>query len=182
MKINKENSLLLIIDMQEKILPAMDKKEELLDNSLALLKGFQTLKIPIFSTVQYKKGLGDITPLLLSSLNDAEYAFIEKFEFSCMQNSSFVEELQKFERRKIFVIGIESHVCVEQTVIDLIEEDYHPIVVADCVSSRKPYDKKISLERMRDYGADITTYEAALFELLVTSKAAEFKAISNLIK
>ena len=182
MKINKDNSLLLVIDMQEKLLPAMDKKEELLENSAILLEGFQTLKIPVISTVQYKKGLGEITPLLLNLLNNSNSTSIEKFEFSCMKNEIFAEKLQTFDRRKIFVIGIESHICVEQTVLDLIDEDYHPIVIADCISSRNPYDKKIALKRMRDYGADITTYESALFELLVTSKAPEFKTISNFIK
>ncbi len=182
MKINKENAALLIIDMQEKILPAMTDVEELIDNCMRLVKGCQELNIPVISTVQYRKGLGDIIPQINLLLNGREPEPVEKFEFSCMQNDNFYDFISKLNRNKIIVVGIESHVCVQQTVLDLIHADYHPIVIADCIASRKHYDKRFALERMRDYGADITTHESVLFELLVTSKAPEFKEISNIIK
>ena len=180
--INKTNSALLIIDMQTKLIPAMHNNQLLLENSAKLLQAINILQVPVISTVQYKKGLGDTLPQLKSLLPNDEFQDIEKFEFSCVKNSTFFEKLQLLDRQKIFVIGAEAHVCVQQTVLDLMDEDYHPIVIADCISSRNQYDKTVAIERMSNYGADITTYEAAVFDLLKTSKADEFKAVSNIVK
>lgn len=182
MKINRHDVALLVIDMQEKILPAMTDEELLIDNTTRLVKGCKELQIPILTTIQYPKGLGKTVPQISNLLDNEGFHIIEKREFSCMENTDFIKILSELGRNKFIVAGIESHVCVQQTVLDLLDEDYHAIVMADCVASRTHYDKRIALERMRDYGADITTYESILFELLVTSKAPEFKEISYIVK
>jgi nicotinamidase-related amidase len=179
MKIKKENVALLVIDMQDKILQAINSKENLIKKCEIIIKGCQTLGIPIIATEQYKKGLGNTVSSIAELFNVNP---IEKFEFSCLENTEIKSKLESLGRRYIIVIGIEAHVCVQQTVLDLIDEDFKPIVVADCISSRNEYDKKFAIKRICDYGADVTTLEAILFEMLITSKAPEFKTISQLVK
>jgi nicotinamidase-related amidase len=180
MKIKKENTVLLVIDMQEKILSTLENCNEIVKNCEILVKGCQLLEIPIIVSEQYRKGLGptvsEIAELFIP-LNP-----IEKREFSCLENREIKAKIETLGRRNVIVAGIESHICVQQTVLDLMDEDFKPIVIADCVSSRKLIDKKFALKRLRDYGADITTYEAILFEMLVSSTVPEFKSISALVK
>ena len=180
MKIKKENTALLVIDMQKKLLPAIENSEELIENCKILIKGCKILDIPIIYTEQYRKGLGE-TSEAISELLD-EINPIEKFEFSCLENAEIKAKLESLGRRYVIVAGIEAHVCVQQTVLDLMDEDFKPIVIANCISSRKAIDKKFALKRLQDYGADVTTYEAILFELLVTSKSPAFKGISEIVK
>jgi nicotinamidase-related amidase len=179
MKIKKENTALLIIDMQEKLLPAIENLDELIKNCEILIKGCKILDIPIICTEQYRKGLGETNKIIAEQLSNIKP--IEKREFSCIENSEIKSKLETLGKRYIIVAGIEAHICVQQTVLDLMDEDFKPIVIANCISSRKAIDKKFALKRLRDYGADITTYEAILFEMLVTSTAAEFKQISQAI-
>ncbi len=182
MTFNRTNTALLVIDMQEKLIPAMYEAEALVDNTVKLISVLNILDIPIISTIQYSKGLGQTVAPIKTLLPKNDFQDIEKDEFSCVKNNIFFEKLDACSRQKILVVGIESHICVQQTVLDLMDEDFHPIVIADCVSSRKQYDKKFALKRMGAYGADITTYESAIFELIGTSKAKEFKEISKIIK
>jgi nicotinamidase-related amidase len=180
MKIKKENTALLIIDLQDKILQNIEEEKELIANCEILIKSCQVLEIPIIYSEQYRKGLGE-TNAKISELLD-KIQPIEKVEFSCLENSEIKKKLESLGKRNIIVAGIEAHICVQQTVLDLMDEDFKPIVVANCVASRREIDKKIALKRLRDFGADITTYEAILFELLVSAKNPAFKAISALIK
>jgi len=180
MKIKKENTALLVIDMQEKLLPAIENSDELIKNCEILIKGCKVLGIPIISTEHYPKGLGKTNQTIAANISNINP--IEKREFSCFENAEIKAKLEAIGKRYIIVAGIEAHICVQQTVLDLMDEDFKPIVIANCVSSRNSYDKKFALKRLRDYGADITTVEAILFEMLVTSTAPEFKAISELIK
>jgi len=179
MKIKKENVALLVIDMQERLLPAIENSEELIKNCEILIKGCKILGVPIILTEQYRKGLGETNKIIAEQLSNINP--IEKREFSCIENTEIKTKLEALGKRYIIVVGIEAHICVQQTVLDLMDEDFKPIVIANCISSRKAIDKKFALKRLRDYGADITTVEAILFEMLVTSTAAEFKQISQMI-
>ena len=158
----------------------MDQKEELLRRTSILLEGLSVLQIPLVITEQYPKGLGPtLEPI---SLLLHEEPVLEKIAFSCCGDAALADKLKSLERLTIIICGIEAHVCVLQTVVDLVEQGYRAVVVEDCISSRKPNDKKTAFHRMRREGAIITSYESILFELCRFSGTAEFKAISKLVK
>lgn len=180
MRIRKELSAGLVIDVQEKLFPHMDQSEELLRRTKILLEGLKVLQVPLVLTEQYPKGLGP-TLKPLSMLMDQEVV-LEKISFSCCGEEAFSDKLKSLGRPTIILCGIEAHVCVLQTVVDLLEEGYTVVVVEDCISSRNPEDKRIAVERMRSEGAIISTCESVLFELARVAGTDEFKAISRLVK
>ena len=179
-RLTKENCILIAIDYQEKLVPAMYEKEALIDKSARLIKGFGILGMPVIITEQYPKGLG----ATIAEIKDADpmAEIIEKNTFSAWDNEECVELVRKINRPNAVVVGIETHVCEQQTVLAMLEEGYNVYVAADCVSSRSAFDRDISIERMRSAGAVITTYESILFDILQWSKADEFKQISALVK
>lgn len=179
MRIDSKNIKALVIDYQERIIPGMYKKEELISNSIKLLQGLHILDVPMILTTQYEKGLGGIAPEILSAAHRSDS--IDKISFSCYGDEKIREELGK-DKRDILICGIEAHICVLQTVIDLQRAGYRPILVDDCISSRKESDKKIAMKRAVSEGAIVTTYESVLFELLQVAGTEEFKKISKLIK
>ncbi|GMU97044.1 hydrolase [Ignavibacterium album] len=178
--LRKEISALLIIDLQEKILPVIKNIDSVLENTIKLIKGFKILQLPIFYTEQYPKGLGPTSSRILEELN--RYSAIQKMSFSCFGAENLFNEFRQKRLSQIVVCGVESHVCVQQTVLDLIANDFQVNVVADAVSSRREFDFLIALERMRTLGAEITTAESILFELLEVCGTTEFKEISKIIK
>lgn len=180
MRILVENTAGLIIDIQERLYPFIYDNEQLTRNTEILIKGLKALEVPLIVTQQYTKGLGETIVPIAEALGEFEY--LEKTAFSCCDDGGFSAELEGLDRKYIIVTGIEAHVCVLQTTIDLLEKDYVPVVVEDCISSRRPNDKKTAVERMRREGAVITTYESILFELLRYSGTDTFKAISKLVK
>jgi nicotinamidase-related amidase len=180
MRIHKEKAVLLLIDFQERIFPAINEHEKLSRNVPILIEGMKALDIPVFVTEQYVKGLGPTIQEIADKIQGLER--IEKASFSCCDEPRFMMELASSGKDIVIIAGIESHVCVLQTVIDLQENGFHPVVVEDCISSRKPNDKLMAIERMRKEGVIITTYEAILFELLRYSGGDTFKAISRLVK
>jgi len=180
MRINRENTIGLVIDMQERLLPAMEENEVLLQNCLTLIQGLQELGLPILATQQYTKGLGETVEPIRSVIKD--FKAIEKKDFSCCDEAEFARELEKTNRMNVVICGIESHVCVLQTAIDLKEAGLTPVVVMDCVSSRSYDNVDLAAERFRHEGIMMTSYESILFELTRTAKSPEFKAISNLVK
>ncbi len=180
MRINPSDAVCLVIDFQERIYPAIHQHEKLSKNVPILLEGMKLLQVPIFVTEQYVKGLGPTVPEISACIEGIER--IEKSAFSCVDEPRFNLALANSGRDYVIVCGIESHVCVLQTVIDLKQHGYHPVVVTDCVSSRKESDKAMALERMKQEGVILTTYEAILFELLRYSGGEVFKGISRLVK
>lgn len=180
MRIEREKCIGLLIDVQERLYPVMDNKESLLNACSTFLKGLSLLGIPLLITEQYPKGLGP-TVKDLRELSEGIEA-IEKISFSCMDEVDFEAALQESGRRQVLVAGIESHVCVLQTVRDLQEAGYKAVVLADATSSRKDSDREVALERMRQEGAVITTVESLLFELCRYAGTPEFRQISNLVK
>lgn len=178
--LKRESSALLIIDLQERILPVIRNIETVIENALKLIRGFRVLNLPIYFTEQYPKGLGPTSDKIMAELPG--HSAIHKMSFSCSGAGELFNELKAKNLSQISVCGVESHVCVQQTVLDLIYNDFQVNVAADSVSSRKEVDYKIALERMRQFGAQITTSESILFELLEICGTAEFKEISKIVK
>ena len=180
MRIIREACAGLVIDIQDRLFQVMDGKEEFLKKCLVLMEGLKTLDIPILVTEQYPRGLGSTVDSIQQLLEPMET--IEKIAFSCCDEPGFSVSLEQLNRRNVIICGIEAHVCVLQTVVDLRERGYLPVVVADCITSRNPVDKSVAMERMRVEGAVITTCESILFELARVAGTDTFKAISRLVK
>jgi len=180
MRISKENTVGLIIDIQERLLVAMNEKDSLLKNCETLVKGLSELQIPMIVSQQYTKGLGETVPEIQAAI--PEFSYFEKKDFSCWDVPEINEELKKSEAKNVIICGIESHVCVLQTAVDLIDAGLNPIIVMDCVSSRTAENVEIAKERFRYEGIMMTSYESILFELTRSAGAPEFRAISKLVK
>lgn len=176
MRIEREQAIAVVVDYQEKLLPVMHEKEQLLHNSCILLEGLKTLDVPMVITQQYTKGLGMTTEAIFEAAGTTEY--IDKIAFTAFDAVKWKLRGKKF----VIVCGIESHICVLQTVIDLKAAGYVPVLVADCISSRKEADKQVALERARQEGAIVTTYESLLFELLKVAGTDTSKVIQKLIR
>lgn len=180
MRITKENTIGLIIDIQERLVPAMFEKEILIKNCSTLIEGLAALNVPMLVTQQYTKGLGETADEIKAVIPD--FAFIEKRDFSCCDEPAVLEKLESLNAKNIIIGGIESHVCVLQTAVDLKAAGYNPVVVMDCVSSRVAQSIELAKERFRYEGILMTSCESILFELTRSSVAPEFKAISMLVK
>lgn len=178
--LQKENTALIIIDIQERILPVILENERVVQNTLKLIKGFQVLNLPIYYTEQYPKGLGPTDKRIIEALGDI--TSFTKMSFSCYGAGDLFEEIKKKEIKNVVICGIESHVCVMQTVLDLLANDFSVYVAADAVSSRREFDYKIALNRMEKHGAEITLTESILFEMLEICGTDQFKTISKLVK
>jgi nicotinamidase-related amidase len=190
LRLKKEDAVLVGIDLQERLMPAMKCGEEVEAAAVKLVKGCRMLGVPVILTQQYTKGLGPTVAAVAAALTEPvgeetgaeEFRHIEKTSFSAMGEPAFVEALEKLGRKTVVIAGVEAHVCVQQTVIDLLEKGYTVFVANDCISSRNNNDKKYSQRRMGDAGAVGTTCESILFELLGGAKEPGFKQISALVK
>lgn len=180
MRIKREESAALVIDIQEKLFPLMDQPERLLRKCSQLIEGLKILGVPLVVTEQYPKGLGSTVQEI--SIKTVSFPVIEKMAFSCCDEPAVLKSPGLLNRSTVIVFGIEAHVCVLQTTIDLMDAGFRAVVVADCISSRSREDKQLALERMRSEGAVITSCESILLELARVSGTDEFKAISRLIK
>ncbi len=178
MRIVTQRCVGLLVDVQERLYPHMHQKDTLLNRLTVLFKGLDVLGVPRVATEQYKRGLGDTIAELQPF---AERAF-EKVAFSCLDDEACAAALADTGRDTVIVAGIEAHVCVSQTSLDLLQAGYRPVIVADAVSSRNPEDKETALRRLASAGVTVTSAEAILFELCRVSRTEEFKAISSLIK
>lgn len=180
MRAYADETALMVIDFQTKLVPAMNKCTEFVHNSSILVQGMQELDIPVIMTQQYTRGLGE-TIEEIADIEGMPDAF-DKLSFSCVGEDDIYDALDKLNVKNVVICGCEAHICVLQTVIDLLSEAYNVYVVSDCVASRKESDKAAALIRAQQEGAFITTYEAILFELLGRAGSEQFKAISKLIK
>ncbi|WP_455381922.1 isochorismatase family protein [Salinispira pacifica] len=180
MRIAGDRSIGLIVDMQERLLPHMAGAEEITRKTGVLIRGLAALGIPMLLTEQYPRGLGPTVEPIAGSLPGVSP--IEKIAFSCCDEPRFLEQIQGRNRPWIIIAGIEAHVCVLQTAIDLAERGFTPVVVADCVSSRNPFDVEIARSRMAAEGVLVSTGESILFELCRFAGNDTFKAISKLVK
>ena len=180
MRLNKENTIGVVIDLQEKLLPHMHNHEQLLSKNLTMVKGLRALNVPIVVTQQYTKGLGNTVKPINEAIGN--FSYIEKLTFSCYREPSFIKIMNRSGKRNVVITGIESHICVMQTALDLLYNNFTPVVVSDAIGSRNPEDLKVALWRMRDVGCVMTTTESILFELCRQAGTPEFKEISKLVK
>ena len=180
MRLVKEDCVAVAIDYQEKLVPVMADKEALLQKSAMLLQGLGILGVPVLETRQYPKGLGDTVPEIKAAMTAP--VTLDKMAFGCCDDAGFMAALRESGKKAVILCGIESHVCVLQTLIALKELGFTPVLIADCVSSRSTVDRHYALRRARDEGAVLTTAESLLFELLRVAGGDTFKAISKLVK
>lgn len=176
--LSRHNSRLLIVDMQEKLLPHIVRHDVVLKNSLKLVQAAELLGIPVSATEQYPQGLGPTVVPLAERIPDRP----SKLRFSAAECLNWDFCRTEDTRRYIVVAGIEAHICVLQTACDLEAMGYNPVVVADAVGSRTPLDHDIALRRLDRYGVTNVTTESVLFEWCEQAGTAEFKAISRLVK
>jgi len=173
---------LIVVDIQEKLLPPIFQKDRLLKNSQLLIRLAGILKIPALLTTQYAKGLGNTTPEIASLLSEVQP--IDKHMFSCFGSDAFCSTLKRLpgNRTTVLLCGMESHICVMQTALGGLHEGYIVHVASDAVSSRTEWNWKIGLERMRAAGAVISSTEMILYELLRSSGAPAFKELLPYLK
>ena len=183
MLIDSSSCSLLLIDVQTKLFPKISDAQGLENSILDCLEVFYTLNVPIFFSEQYPKGLGFTTDKVLEKLSSYKAYKFEKTSFSCFPNSSEPCNVGKILKTKqIILIGIETHICVLQTALDLKEKGYEVFIISEAVGSRKNYDKELAIKRMINNGIQVVTFEMMLFELLRDSKNKHFKILSSLIK
>lgn len=177
-----DHCALIVIDIQEKLLPPIFEKERLLRNAQLLIRLADVLKIPTLLTTQYSKGLGSTVPEVASLLPETES--IEKLAFSCFGSDVFCSALKRLpgNRNTVLLCGMESHICVAQTALAALREGYLVHVTADAVSSRTELNWKIGLERMRAAGAVISSTEMAIYEALRSSGTSAFKEMLKYLK
>jgi nicotinamidase-related amidase len=178
--ITPRETLLLIIDVQGRLALGVVQSATLATNISKLVRACTILDVPVLLTEQYPKGLGrtidSIGELLPGKVP------VEKLSFSCCGTSEFMKQLRSFNRNDILVAGIEAHVCVYQTAVDLVEFGYNVHLVTDCVSSRSEENRSLGIGCIEKAGASLTSTEMAVFELLRVAEGERFKAISKIIK
>lgn len=181
MRILAEDTLALVVDFQERLMPVIKDNNELLHNTEILIKGLKALKIPMIVTQQYTKGIGMTVPEIREAVGE-DFSYYDKLTFSCADDETIMESIKKTGKKNIIICGIEAHICVMQTLVDLIGMGYQVIFVENCIGSRKESDYQAAIRRAVSEGAVMTTYEGILFELTRVSKTDVFKEISKLIK
>jgi len=177
-----ERCALVVVDIQEKLLPPIFNREQLVKNSQLLIRLAEILNIPVIATTQYVRGLGPVVPEIASLLPGQNQ--IDKLEFSCFGSDGFCSAVKALpgNRNTLLVCGMETHICVMQTVMGALEKGYLAHVAADAVGSRAELNWELGLERMRDAGAIISSTEMAMYELLRASGTAAFKQMLPYIR
>ena len=176
-----DESLLLVVDVQERLWPHISNKDQVRDRCRILMEGARLLNVPFVVSEQYPKGLGP-TLAELRECRTAETPLCTKNEFGCFANEALAAEIEKPGRRQLVVCGIEAHVCVLQTVLSALDRGFKVGVPADAVGSREEGNRQLALLRMRDAGAVALSSEMILFEWMGTARHPAFKAVSQLIK
>ena len=180
MKLKYDKSVLVIVDVQTKLLNVMHDYPVLIENLKKLVRGVQTLGVPIILTEQYPVGLGGTADELRALLNGIQP--IQKMAFSCCAEDNFLTELRRHNREQVIVCGIEAHICVYQTCRDLLDRKYEVHLVTDGIASRQPENKNLVVTKLQGAGVYLTSVEMALFEMLKDAHNEHFKAIAKIIK
>ena len=181
--IEKDKTSLVVIDMQERLMNAIpeDKRESATKNALVLIEASKVMNMPITVTEQYPKGLGPTISDIRDGVGDG-FRPIEKVVFSCGRSPEFRSAIEETRRREVLICGIETHVCVLQTTMDLVKDGYKVYVPADAVTSRRELDWDKGISLIEKSGAVVGTTETFLFQLLERAGTEEFKIISKLVK
>lgn len=177
-RLSPERSAILVVDLQEKLVPAVPSGDHVVEMTEVLLEAAELLEVPSAGTLQYPKGLGGFVAPLDVWFPDAE----EKLDFSAAVCRRDLDAWRKAGRDQILVTGLETHICVLQTVMDLIAEGCTAFVVAEAVAARGGWEHETAIEQMRSMGAVVTTVESILFQWLGSAAHPQFKAISRIVK
>lgn len=178
--LDSKQALLLIVDVQESFRKQLKDLDNLTRNITILAEAAKILKVPVVLTEQYPQGLGKTIAEISACLG--EHKYFEKTAFSCCQAAGFMDMMESLGRNQVIVCGIEAHVCVSQTVHELLNNDYTVHVVADAIASRSQRNKEMGWEKMISSGAVPSCVEIALFEMLGESGTEPFKAVQRLVK
>ena len=178
--LDRKRSVLIVIDIQERLFPGIHENSRVLSRVDLLLSAARLMEIPLLLTEQYPKGLGNTIEEIRQELPGMEP--LAKMDFSCVPAPGFKERLFSLGRDQVVLAGIETHICLAQTALDLASQGVQVFVAADATSSRRPLDAEIALERLRQGGLTITTAEAVVFEWLRRAGTDEFKALQPKIK
>ena len=184
MLLARDKSQLLIVDVQEKLLQAISGKDRVVDRCIRLVRAARTLDVPITVSEQYPQGLGPTANSIRDALANAALV-ADKVEFSCLRNEFLRERLHELRRQgrpQVVIAGIEAHVCVLQTAVDLEAQGFEAFVVADATGSRSKDSRKLALARLNKAGADVVDSEMVLFEWLERADTSAFKELQALIK
>lgn len=180
MLIRRDHSALFVVDEQSHLAPAMFSRDQAVANTAILLKAAARLGVPVLASEQYPKGLGTTVPQIAALLPPGSTA--EKIHFSCAADPGITARVEALGRRQVVVAGMEAHVCVLQTALDLKERGYDVHVVADATSSRRPESHALAMDRLRLAGIPVVNTEMVVFEWLGQAGTAEFKELLALIK
>ncbi len=178
--LSSENSLVLIIDIQEKLVAALDK-DIVVSNAIKVASAAKYLNIPVLLTEQYPKGLGHTVSKLMESLPEGSDV-IEKTFFNALLEDGMLEKIKSYGKKQIVIFGIETHICVHQTASALVAEGFDVYVIKDACASRNKYEFKLGIEAMQANGVKVSCVEIALFEWLKGAKNPKFKEVQALIK
>jgi nicotinamidase-related amidase len=178
--LNREDTVLVVVDIQERLAAIMSERKRVIDNCIHLIETAKLLDIPLILNEQYPKGLGPTVKEIRDALQS--YEPLEKLSFSCCKGDKFIGDLKDTGRRTVLLVGMETHVCVLQTCIDLLREGFFVHTVSDAICSRTEDNFRTAIEFMRDAGAVITCTETVLFQLLERAGSEEFKVLSKRIK
>jgi len=188
--LESRSALLVVVDVQVRLLPSIHEGEETVGQICRLVRGFRIAGAPILVTEQYRKGLGETDPRIQAALTEQDpitrqphpFEPLEKTAFSCARDEGFVKALEASGRRQVVLCGIESHICVHQTALDLLDRRYFVEVAADAVSSRSARNREVALRRLESEGVKLTTVETAVFEMLQTCTTDAFRAWIKVIR
>ncbi len=179
-RFKREDTVLVVIDLQERLMPAMYEAERTENRNVRLISGMKLLNVPVLATTQYAKGLGQTVAPVADALADCPV--FDKTYFSAYKDEAFRKALEETGRKTVVITGVESHVCVQQTALDMIQAGYKVALAMDCVSSRTAESIRNAEMTLSAAGACLTCTESVLFDLLESAKAPEFKQISAIIK
>jgi len=177
-RLTARHGALLVVDMQEKLLAAMPQREPVIASVVRLVRGAKELEIPVWGSEQYPRGLGTTVPAIAQLIPERP----TKMSFHCCTAPQLVEQLYGRHVRHLTVVGVEAHVCVAQTALELLDLGFRVQVPADAVASRHELDWQFALRRLENAGVVVSTTEAVLFEWLETADRPEFKTISEMVK
>lgn len=177
MLVHKDRSVLLVIDLQQKLAPAIHQVDAVMQSACWVLQIANQLQIPVLCTEQYPKGLGPTVPAVAALIPEA--AVLEKIHFSAWREPAIQQRLHQLKKQQLVLIGTEAHVCVLQTAMDLIEAGFSVFVVEEAVGSRTPANKALALSRLQQAGAQIISQEMLAFEWLEQAGTDQFRHISR---
>lgn len=184
MLINADDTAVVVIDMQEKLLPVIEDGPALIDSVARFLQGARLLSIPVYCTEQYPEGLGKTIGTLDFGTTEAsdQPCVFEKKMFSFRESTELMTELKRCKAYNLVIVGIEAHICVLQSALDAVAQGFNVFVCTDAIGSRREHDRSVALRRLEASGVTLTTVETALFELCETANHPQFKSISKLVK